>query len=217
MKTMNLPKGLTVGLEPRVVRLESEMSQLIQGQIELRKGQHEMEEAVSKLTVSIEKAQAPQKTDWALVLTAVGMVITIGLLTIAPLYSKSDRQETLIRQHVALDAHPVAVKEMEYLNKQADQRNVRSEARMDRIESQMRREVDMLDAKLQKENALALAATDTKTGELDIRLQREVILITERADARLTKVENWIQNRQRDDFEELRQRRVMSDCKEVAP
>jgi hypothetical protein len=205
-------KGLTPHLEPRVVRLEADMAGLVQGQIELRKDVHEISEQVRQLTVAVTSAQGPRRTDWSLLLGILTFIVSIGLLTIAPLYSQQAQASNLLRDHTALAGHPVSMVETTYLNKQSDQRDRKYEDRMNRIEETHTRELVGLDTKIQREVELALTESKTKIAELDIRLQREIGLITDRADARLTKVEHTLSEMSHDDSVELRQRRLQDDC-----
>jgi hypothetical protein len=205
-------KGLTPHLEPRVVRLESDMASLVQGQVELRKDVHEISEQISKLTVAVTQVSGPHRTDWGLLIAILTFIVSIGVLTIAPLYAQQTQTVSQMRDHVAMPLHHVGQVEIANL---AD-RNTLLDAKYtqwcDDIQREHKESVDSLDKKLQQEFWLAQETTKTMISELDIRLQREINLITDRADARLSKVESWITTRQQNDFEELRKRRLQDDC-----
>lgn len=149
-------------LEPRVAKVETAIEAITRDINALVSNVRDLTSAVRtqgdqtdaqirNLLVSVTAAAGPRKTDWALLIGAIGLILAIGaaafspmLLRINDLYTKQDKTEERMREHELLRLHPVG------------------ESRLNAIEEAMKTAVGInpqgirdLDNKLQREFNLA--------------------------------------------------------------
>ena len=193
--------------EPRVAKLETSMEMLTNNVNTLtntvREQGTDIEKQLRELAISVNAAAGPKKTDWGLLIGAVGLALAIGAAVFAPLNMRiSDNQKNVeaaainIKNHEVLSSHPV------------------SDTRLNHIESAIKENQKLtgdailaLDIKLQAENKVAQDAIK----ETAAQLQREFLTSQVGMDKRVTAIEDWTTARQRDEFNELRDRRITAE------
>ena len=105
-------------LEPRVVKLEASLDILTRNVTDLsnavRENATNLDNKLERLTVAVTQAQAPQKTDWSMIISAVFLVLAIGSAVFWPLNQTSTNNkiemQTLSEKfddHNKLQLHPV--------------------------------------------------------------------------------------------------------------
>jgi hypothetical protein len=175
--------------EPRVAKLETSMEMLTNNVNTLtntvREQGTDIEKQLRELAISVNAAAGPKKTDWGLMLGAVGLALAIGAAVFAPLNLRiSDNQKNVesaainIKNHEILSSHPV------------------SDTRLNYIESSIKEKQRLTD--------IAIDALNTK-------LQTEWTTSSGAIKERITILENWTTARQRDEFNELRDRRMTAE------
>ena len=169
-------------LEPRVIRVETELESLTKDIASLTVNIKDLSSAVSRQSENVEKqfqslavavttAGAPRKTDWGVIVAAVGMVFMAGAATLSPLYLRmNDVQVSAFRSmqrmddHEKLVMHPVGLSRVDALEKSLRERA-----------SENSDDIRALDSKLQKETELTANKIEQRVSDLDIRLQREFL------------------------------------------
>jgi len=107
-------------LEPRVAKLEVGLDRLTEDVRSLagivRDQGANVEKQLQSLTIAVTEAQAPRKTDWSVIISAVLLMMAIGSAIFWPLNQTSqinkeaiDKLEVKFEQHEQLQGHPVGV------------------------------------------------------------------------------------------------------------
>ena len=107
-------------LEPRVAKLEVGLDRLTEDVRSLagivRDQGANVEKQLQSLTIAVTEAQAPRKTDWSVIISAVLLMMAIGSAVFWPLNQTSqlnkeaiDKLEIKFEQHEQLQGHPVGV------------------------------------------------------------------------------------------------------------
>lgn len=107
-------------LEPRVAKLEVGLDRLTEDVRSLagivRDQGANVEKQLQSLTIAVTEAQAPRKTDWSVIISAVLLMMAIGSAVFWPLNQTSqlnkesiDKLEVKFEQHEQLQGHPVGI------------------------------------------------------------------------------------------------------------
>lgn len=116
-------------LEPRVAKLEVGLDRLTEDVRSLagivRDQGSNIEKQLQGLTVAVTQAQAPRKTDWSVIIAAVGLVMAIGAAVMIPINQTAQDNKVQIQQyhtsmveHMKLDMHPVGLALVQRLEEQ---------------------------------------------------------------------------------------------------
>jgi len=202
-------------LEPRVARLEVGLETLTKNvsdlTITIRDNNLEVSRQLASLQVSVTTAAGPKRTDWGVILTAIGLILAIGAAVFVPLNSATkDNKDAIMKvqdtmaEHIKLNLHPVGQALVQRLEEQIIAHALLNEKAMKEHVERDTQEFNALDKKLQLEYSLVNAKLEAQTTALDVRLQKEFGLTQLRNDARLTKLETADNNQQDLDQQELR-------------
>jgi len=107
-------------LEPRVAKLEVGLDRLTEDVRSLagivRDQGSNVEKQLQALTIAVTEAQAPKKTDWSVIISAVLLVMALGSAVFWPLNQTSqlnkdniDKLAVKLDDHQRLDMHPVGL------------------------------------------------------------------------------------------------------------
>ena len=202
-------------LEPRVARLETGLETLTRNvndlTIAMRDNNTEVGRKLDALSVSVTTASGPRRTDWSVIIGALGLIMVIGAAVFVPLNNMANDNKIAIQKsmdvmtdHMKLTLHPVGQALIQRLEEQIIAHALLNEKAMkEHVERDMQ-EFSDLDKKLQLEYSLVNAKLEAQTTALDVRLQKEFGLTQLRNDARLTKLETADNNQQDLDQQELR-------------
>ena len=202
-------------LEPRVAKLETGLDILTQNVQNLttavRENSIAMEDKLERITIAVTQAQAPKKTDWSIIISGILLIMAIGSAVFWPLNqtsqnNKADIQSLTLKfeDHQKLNLHPVGA------------------AIIDRIEKKLedhitlnQRDMDMLDAKLQKEYLLVTADIKNKVDILDQKYDKEIQTLGDRVITRLNAQDQREFDKDRAELDELRQWRLKAMTGEI--
>ena len=195
-------------LEPRVAKLEAGLDILTKNVTELttavRDVSTNLESKIERLTVAVTEAQAPKKTDWSVIISAMLLVMAIGSAVFWPLNQTSQNTKfdvqtltTKFEEHEKLTLHPVGQAKIDALGKLMDER-----------ENNYLIQHKPLDDKIQRETQLMTELISTRLSDLDMRLQKEFALRGDLIDQRLTRLEQYKVDMLKMDQDELRNWRL---------
>ena len=116
-------------LEPRVAKLEVGLDRLTEDVRSLagivRDQGSNVEKQLQALTIAVTEAQAPKKTDWSVIISAVLLVLALGSAVFWPLNQTAqvnkqaiDNLQVKFEAHQQLDSHPVGAALMLRLEEQ---------------------------------------------------------------------------------------------------
>lgn len=105
-------------LEPRVARLETGLETLTKNVNDLTLSIRENNSTVSgkldALSIAVTTAQAPRRTDWGVIISAIGLIIALGAAVLIPLNQTAkdnkqsiEKSSTEMADHMKLNLHPV--------------------------------------------------------------------------------------------------------------
>jgi len=203
-------------LEPRVARLEVGLETLTKNvsdlTITIRDNNLEVSRQLAALQVSVTTAAGPKRTDWGVILTAIGLTLAIGAAVFVPINnSTKDNKDAILKvqdmmaDHMKLTLHPVGSALVQRLEEQIATHTLLNDRVMKEHVERDTQEFNALDKKLQLEYGLMNSKLETQLNALDIRIQKEFGITQLRNDARLIKLEA-ADNYQSDlDQQELRQ------------
>jgi len=211
-----MPDNYEQHLEPRVARLEVGLETLTKNvsdlTITIRDNNLEVSRQLASLQVSVTTAAGPKRTDWGVILTAIGLTLAIGAAVFVPINnSTKDNKDAIVRvqdtmsDHIKLNLHPVGQALVQRLEEQIIAHALLNEKAMKEHVERDTQEFNALDKKLQLEYSLVNAKLEAQTTALDVRLQKEFGLMQARSDARLNKLEAVDLAQQELDQQELRQ------------
>lgn len=160
-------------LEPKVAKLEVAVDtvtkdlasltgivrELAQG---VQKQWQQTEAQYSQLLVAVERAAAPRKTDWHLVLGAVGLILALGAAAFSPMMLRTnDLQDTVNRMqssfsaHERLNLHPVGESKISAIEADLKERSQRNTEAIREIDAKLQKEYVLIDAAI-RERVMAL-------------------------------------------------------------
>lgn len=161
-------------MEPRVTRVEAQLESVVRDIGTLTVNVHELAKAVQEqgenidsqikqLSVALVQASGPRKTDWSLVISALGLILTLGAATLSPLYLRLhdtslsvEKLDDRFTTHERLKLHPVGEARIDMLEKFISNSITNNE-----------KNIKELDDKLQKESTLLLSVIDQKIKDID--------------------------------------------------
>lgn len=134
-------------IESRVATHDAQISALTRDIRDLTDAVREqgtrVEGQIASLLVAVEKAQAPRRTDWGVLISAVGLILAIGMAALGPAFWRLGRLEAAevraqddIHAHERLELHPVG------------------HAKIAALEKDLAKNLAELDVKLQTETSL---------------------------------------------------------------
>lgn len=105
-------------LEPRVARLETGLETLTKNvndlTISIRENNNIVSGKLDALSVAVTTAQAPRRTDWGVIISAIGLIIALGAAVLIPLNQTAKDNKQVIEKsrdamadHSKLLLHPV--------------------------------------------------------------------------------------------------------------
>jgi hypothetical protein len=205
---MNTERQSPTKLEPRIAKLEVGLDRLTDDVRDLanvvRSQGAQQEQEIQKLIISVTQAAGPRKTDWALIISAVFLMLAIGSAVFWPLnqISQNNKTETQalsqkFEQHLALPMHPVGMARLDELEK-----------RFDLDEKEMVSRISALDTKIQRETQLMTDLISARLLDLDTRIQKEFSLQEKALDSRISNLETFKKVQEQFDQQELRQWRL---------
>ena len=217
-----MPDNYEQHLEPRVARLEVGLETLTKNvsdlTITIRDNNLEVSRQLASLQVSVTTASGPKRTDWGVILTALGLTLAIGAAVIVPLNNSTKdnkdailQVQTVISDHTKLTLHPVGQALVQRLEEQIATHTLLNDKAMKEHGERDTREFEALDRKLQLEYSLVNANLAAQIAALDVRLQKEFGLMQARSDSRLNKLEAVDRAQQELDQQELRQWRAKAN------
>lgn len=189
------------GIEPRVTRVEAQLESVVRDIGTLTSSVHELAKAVQhqgenidtqikQLSVAIVQAAGPKKVDWAVIVSSLGLILTIWAATLSPLYLRlHDTSSDLIKlddrltSHERLKLHPVGETRIDSLEKTIQIAITENE-----------KDIKELDLKLQNESKLLSSIIDEKLKAVSdsfADVKKEGSPITRE---RLSVIESQIQN-----------------------
>ena len=118
-------------LEPRVARLETQLSTLAKDITDLSDVVKDLAKGtaaqIKDLLVAVNSAAAPRPTNWVMFISGTALVMAIGAAVLNPVSARvlilEHRVEELhnsVAAHSLLPIHPVAAKEVEYLKERIE-------------------------------------------------------------------------------------------------
>ena len=209
-------------LEPRVARLEVGLETLTKNvsdlTITIRDNNLEVSRQLASLQVSVTTAAGPKRTDWSVILTAIGLILAIGAAVFVPINnSTKDNKDAIVRvqdtmtEHMKLNLHPVGQALVQRLEEQISAHTLLNDRAMKEHSERDTEEFNALDKKLQLEYSLVNVNLAAQTAALDVRLQKEFGLTQLRNDARFNKLEADDLAQRNLDQQELRQWRAKAN------
>ena len=203
-------------LEPRVARLETGLETLTRNvndlTIAMRDNNTEVGRKLDALSVSVTTASGPRRTDWSVIIGALGLIMVIGAAVFVPLNNMANDNKIAIQKsidvmtdHTKLTLHPVGAALVQRSEEQIIAHALLNEKAMKEHVERDTQEFNALDKKLQLEYSLVNAKLESQLLALDVRLQKEFGLMQTRNDARLSKLETVDLAQQDLDQQELRQ------------
>ena len=209
-------------LEPRVARLEVGLETLTKNvsdlTITIRDNNLEVSRQLAALQVSVTTAAGPKRTDWGVILTAIGLILAIGAAVFVPINnSTKDNKDAIMKvqdtmaEHIKLNLHPVGQALVQRLEEQIIAHTLLNDRAMKEHAERDTEEFNALDKKLQLEYSLVNANLAAQTAALDVRLQKEFGLTQLRNDARFNKLEADDLAQRDLDQQELRQWRAKAN------
>jgi len=166
-------------LEPRVAKLEVGLDRLTEDVRSLagivRDQGSNVEKQLQALTIAVTEAQAPKKTDWSVIISAVLLVLAIGSAVFWPLNQTSANNKALIdnlqakfEAHQQLDMHPVGLALVKRLEEQLANHTEANQKEMAEHIAQAQRDHDAM----QKEFELELNS-HVKLFEAELKGQKD--------------------------------------------
>ena len=203
-------------LEPRVARLEVGLETLTKNvsdlTITIRDNNLEVSRQLAALQVSVTTAAGPKRTDWGVILTAIGLILAIGAAVFVPINnSTKDNKDAILQvqttmsDHTKMTLHPVGQALVQRLEEQILTHTLLNDKAMKEHAEHDTREFEALDKKLQLEYSLVNVNLAAQIAALDVRLQKEFGLTQLRNDARFNKLEADNVSQRDLDQQELRQ------------
>ena len=195
-----MPDNYEQHLEPRVARLETGLETLTKNvsdlTITIRDNNLEVSRQLAALQVSVTTAAGPKRTDWGVILTAIGLILAIGAAVFVPINnSTKDNKDAILKvqdmmaDHMKLTLHPVGSALVQRLEEQIATHTLLNDRVMKEHVERDTQEFNALDKKLQLEYSLVNVNLAAQTAALDVRLQKEFGLTQLRNDARFNKLE----------------------------
>jgi len=209
MKITHMPNNLH--LEPRVAKLEAGLEILTKSVSDLtgtiRDNNSSMEEKIERITVAVTQAQAPRRTDWSVIISAVLLVMAIGSAVFWPLNQTSQDNKVTVSElskdystHVNLDSHSVSAVLLNRLEENFQVLSKDTEERMKLHVDYENRMFTELDKKLQQEYTLITKTTDAQMKNIEDTHTRERKEVFDR----IVKLEDSIDQDKREELHELR-------------
>lgn len=126
MQELQKMRNVEQHLEPRVVKLEAGLDSLTKSVSELtlvlRENSSVLDNKIDKLTIAVTQAQAPQKTDWSMIISAIFLILALGSAVFWPLNQTANNNKEAIQaaeikldSHLHLEQHPVGAALMQRL------------------------------------------------------------------------------------------------------
>lgn len=199
-------------LEPRVAKLETGLEMLTKDVASLaqitRDQGNNIETQIRDLAVSVTQAAAPRRTDWQTMISLGLLILAIGSAVFWPLNqtaqnNKDDVKQltTLMREHSALDNHPVGAALLGRLEEQLKTHVVNNDREMSQHRESDDREFKALDQKLQQEYQLANKTLEQKQEWLE----KEINMVNDKMCKRVTEIESRFERQDTMDLQELRE------------
>lgn len=168
-------------LEPRVARLETGLESLTANVKDLasvvREQGNRVEGQIQALTVAVTSANAPKKTDWSVIIAAVGLVMAIGAAVMIPINQTSQDNKLRLEQyhasmveHMKLDMHPVGMALVQRLEGEVKLQNGVNEKAIEALDKKLQLEYSLMNATLHEKQT----ALERETILVDQRLQKEM-------------------------------------------
>lgn len=208
---MNQSTDTSTHLEPRVVKLEAGLDILTKNVTDLsnavRENATNLDDKLERLTVAVTQAQAPQKTDWSMIISAVFLVLAIGSAVFWPLNQVATNNKEEMKslsekfdEHNRLQLHTVGGPLIQRLEEQLKDHTVWGEKNHELLKSAMIMEINGVNKHL-----------DEKLEAADLKEE----LHNSRNDARLSKLEQIEREQNSKDNDELRNWRLQAMQKSV--
>jgi hypothetical protein len=139
LTTLDTLHGQHSHLETRVATVEANLGAMSKNLADLtedvrdlsqgvRAQGQQFEDQMKQLLVAVTQAQGPRKTDWHLLLGAVGLILAIGAAAFSPLMLRmgdlqtaQGRVEQQFYEHTQLPSHPVGQAQIEMLTHELEQ------------------------------------------------------------------------------------------------
>jgi hypothetical protein len=172
----------TTQLEPRVVKLEAGLDILTKNVTELttavRENANNLEGKIERLTVAVTEAQAPKKTDWSIVISAVFLILALGSAIFWPLNQSTQDNKSRLEEyhkemvdHQKLDMHPVGMALVQRLEDQLKVHVSNNEKEFkNRMDSDIK-EAEMTRMHFQTETETVQKLMDSKDSIIDAKIE----------------------------------------------
>ena len=194
MPTTSMPDNNEQYLEPRVARLETGLETLTRNvsemAVSMRENSTNTNNKIDALVVAVTTAQAPKKTDWSVIIAALGLCLAIGAAVFVPLNNQANdnklaiaNSQAIMVKHMELSLHPVGQALVQRLEEQIIAHAASNERVMKEHVDRDEQEFNNLDKKLQLEYGLMNAKIESQILALDAKLQLEMRLTGKVVDA----------------------------------
>jgi hypothetical protein len=206
-------------LEPRVAKLETGLDRLAEDVKDLagivRAQGSAVESEIQKLVVAVTQAQAPRRTDWGTIISALFLVMAIGSAVFWPLNQTVQDSKVEIQEmhqefvnHQGLQMHPVGLAKVNYM-----------EDKFVEVARNNRESIESLDKKLQRETELLVSEIRTQIQNTSTKYDKEIQNLGDRLIGRLNAYDAYIMSENQQDLAELRMWRLkgMGMCNKEAP
>ena len=206
----------------RLTRVETEIEAQSLNIFNLTKAVDENGRQISQLALAVNTAMGPRKTDWHLVLGAIGLIAVLGAAAFSPMFTQIGDSKLAISalnkdlsDHQKLTMHPVGAARIDAM-----------EVRLQTHLQEDRVTLEELDAKLRKQTEMTAETLKERTvgqqqqlADLNARMQHEIQASQDavkeatasfqtQIDRRFLRLEN-VQNEDiKRDLDELQQRRM---------
>lgn len=153
MPTTSMPDNTEQHLEPRVARLETGLETLTRNVSEMAVSMRENSTAtnnkIDTLVVAVTQAQAPRRTDWGVIISAIGLILALGAAVLIPLNQTANENKedigkafAVVTDHMKLDMHPVGQALVHRLEEQVVAHDATYKSQLDTLEKSFRSELD---------------------------------------------------------------------------
>jgi hypothetical protein len=176
-------------LEPKVAKLDVQVEALTRDVASLSSSIRDLSEIVQKhwqqtegqfqqVLVAIERASAPRKTDWHLVLGALGLILAIGAAAFSPLMLRlSDVQQDVdktqinLKAHESLNLHPVGQTRVDALEADLKDRSLRNSEAIRDMDIKLQKEYTLIDSAIREKVLASDTALREKSALLDLTIR----------------------------------------------
>jgi hypothetical protein len=205
----------TTHLEPRVAKLEAGLDILTRNVTDLtqavRDNANNLEGKFERLTVAVTQAQAPKKTDWSMVISAVFLILALGSAVFWPLNQISQdnkisiqRLDSQIDAHERIEMHPTGLDKVKNMGE-----------KYDTLVKDNQQNLDKLDKKLQRETELIANEIKSQVSSVSAKYDKEIQNLGDRLVNRMNTFDQNQYNNMSKDLDELRMWRLKALTGEI--